>query len=83
MRNLLILAAMFCTMNSTLEASEPARCEMVYIHPVPVFYTWIGGYTKFPQYPTHRPSYYVWPKIVVKKEKPEDYTLLGDLPQYH
>jgi len=83
MKNLLLTIALFVTMFFWFAgAAESAQPEKIYVQPVPVFYSWIGGYTNFPQFPTHRPSYYVWPTIVVKEEIKEETMMLGDLPQY-
>jgi len=78
MKNLLLSVALFVTMAGVAESAEP---EKIYVQPVPVFYSWIGGYTNFPQFPTHRPAYYVWPTIVVEKKETKT-MMLGDLPQY-
>jgi len=78
MKNLLLSIALFCIMGGIAESAEP---EKIYVQPVPVFYSWIGGYTNFPQFPMHRPAYYVWPTIIIK-EQPKKTIMLGDLPQY-
>ena len=78
MKSLLLSVALFVTMAGVAESAEP---EKIYVQPVPVFYSWIGGYTNFPQYPMHRPAYYVWPTIVVEKKETKT-MMLGDLPQY-
>jgi len=78
MKNLLIAIALFCTMGGVAESAEP---EQIYVQPVPVFYSWIGGWSHFRQYPMQRPVYYIWPTIVVEKRETKT-ILLGDLPQY-
>ena len=78
MKNLLLSIALFCIMGGIAESAEP---EKIYVQPVPVFYSWVGGYTNFPQYPMHKPAYYVWPTIIIK-EQPKKTMMLGDLPQY-
>jgi len=82
MKNLLLTIALFVTMffwfAGVAESAEP---EKIYVQPVPVFYSWIGGYTNFPQYPMHKPAYYVWRTVLIK-EQPKKTIMLGDLPQY-
>jgi len=78
MKSLLLTVALFITIAGTAESAEP---EQIYVQPVPVFYTWMGGYTNFPQYPMHRPAYYIWQTIIIKKQ-PKKTIMLGDLPTY-
>ena len=79
MKNLLLSVALFVTMAG---AAESANSTEIHTHAVPVFYTWVGGYTHFPQYPTQRPSYYIWKRFEVKKAQPEKRIKLRDLPSY-
>ena len=82
MKNFLLSIALFVTMFFWFAgAAESAQPEKIYVQPVPVFYSWVGGYTNFPQYPMHKPAYYVWPTIIIK-EQPKKTMMLGDLPQY-
>ena len=79
MKNFLLSVALFVTMAGVAESAIP---EKIHAHAVYVYYTWMGGYTHFPQYPTQRPSYYIWKRFEVKKPQPEKRIKLRDLPSY-
>ena len=79
MKSLLLSVALFVTMAGSAESATPAK---VHVQAIPVFYTWMGGYTHFPQYPLQRPSYYIWKRFEVKKPQPEKRMKLRDLPSY-
>ena len=79
MKSLLLSVALFVTMAGSAESATP---EKIHAYAVPVFYTWVGGYTHFPQYPTQRPSYYIWKRSKVRKPQPEKTIKLRDLPSY-
>ena len=79
MKNFLLSVALFVTMAGAAESATPAK---VHVQAIPVFYTWMGGYTNFPQYPLQRPSYYIWKRFEVKTPQPEKRIKLRDLPSY-
>ena len=79
MKNFLLSIALFVTMAG---AAESANSTEIHTHAVPVFYTWVGGYTHFPQYPTQKPSYYIWKQFETKKVPPKKTIKLRDLPSY-
>ena len=79
MKSLLLSVVLFVTMAGVAESATP---EKIHAYAVPVFYTWVGGYTHFPQYPTQRPSYYIWKRSKARKPQPEKTIKLRDLPSY-
>ena len=83
MKNLLLIIALFITMFFWFAgAAESAIPEKIHAHAVPVFYSWRGGYSHFPQYPFQKPSYYIWKRFEVKEKQPKKTIKLRDLPSY-
>ena len=83
MKNLLLIIALFITMFFWFAgAAESAIPEKIHAHAVPVFYSWMGGYSHFPQYPFQKPSYYIWKRFEVKEKQPKKTIKLRDLPSY-
>ena len=83
MKNLLLTIALFITMFFWFAgAAESAIPEKIHAHAVPVFYSWMGGYSHFPQYPFQKPSYYIWKRFEVKEKQPKKTIKLRDLPSY-
>ena len=79
MKSLLLSVALFVTMAGVAESATPAK---IHAHAVPVFYSWMGGYSHFPQYPFQKPSYYIWKRFEVKEKQPKKTIKLRDLPSY-
>ena len=83
MKNLLLTIALFITMFFWFAgAAESATPAKIHAHAVPVFYSWMGGYSHFPQYPFQKPSYYIWKRFEVKEKQPKKTIKLRDLPSY-